>query len=62
MADVDGVLQIKMRRQGREIVGIMIHVVAVGDLGGAAVTAAVMGDDAIALIEKEQHLGVPVIG
>ena len=29
MADVDGVLQIEMRRHGRKVVGIMIHVVAV---------------------------------
>ena len=30
MADMDGVLQVEMRGDGREIVGIMIHVVAVG--------------------------------
>ena len=46
MADVNGVLQVEMRGHGREIVGIMIHVVAVADLAGAAVAAAVMGDDA----------------
>ena len=62
MADVNGVLQIEMRRQRREVVGIMIHVVAVAGLGRAAVAAAVMGDDAIAVIEEEQHLRVPVVG
>ena len=62
MADVDGVLQIEMRRHRRQVVGIVIHVVAVADLTGSAMAAAVMGDDAIAVIEEEQHLRVPVIG
>ncbi len=62
MADVDGVLQIEMRGDGREVVGIVVHVMAVAGLAGAAVAAAVMGDDAIAVIEEDQHLGVPVIG
>jgi len=62
MADVDGVLEIEMRRHSRKVVRIVIHVVAVGDLSGPAVAAAVMGDDAITVIEEEQHLRVPVIG
>jgi hypothetical protein len=62
MADMNGVLQIEMRRQGRKIVGIVIHVMAVARLRGSAVVAAVMGYDAIAVIEEEQHLRVPVIG
>jgi hypothetical protein len=62
VTDVNGALQIEMRRQGREVIGIVIHVMAVAGLTGAAVAAAVMGDDAIAVIEEEQHLRVPVIG
>ncbi len=62
MADVNGILQIEMRRHRGKIVGVVIHVMAVARLGGAAVAAAVMGDDAIAVIEEEQHLRVPVIG
>ena len=62
MADVDSVLQIEMRRHRRKVIGIVIHVVAVADLGGAAVAAAVMGDDAIAVVEEEQHLRIPVVG
>src|SRR5262245_16252421 len=62
MTDVNGVLQIKMGGHRREIIGIVIHVVAVARLGGSAVAAAVMGDHTIAVIEKEQHLRVPVIG
>ena len=61
MADVNGVLQVEMRRHGREIVRIMIHVMAVADLAGAAVAAAVMGDDPKAVIEEEHHLRVPVV-
>src|ERR1700761_472012 len=35
---------------------------AVGRLGGPAMAAAVMRDDAKAVVEEEQHLRVPVIG
>jgi len=31
-------------------------------LGGPAVASSVMGDDAIAVFEEEQHLRVPIIG
>src|SRR5205823_10836124 len=48
--------------QSRKVVGIVIHVMAVARLGGPAVASSVMGDDAIALFEEEQHLRVPVIG
>ena len=59
---MDGILQIEMRGQSRKVVGIMIHVMAVARLGGPAVASSVMGDDAIAVFEEEQHLRVPVIG
>ncbi len=62
MTDMDSVFQIEMRRQRREVVRIVIHVVAVAGLAGTAVAPAVMGDDPIAVIEEEQHLRVPVIG
>ena len=62
MADVDGVFQIEMRGKSSQVVGVMVHIVAVGGLGGAAVAAAVMGDDAIAMLEEEQHLRVPIVG
>ena len=59
---MNGVLQIEMRRHGGKIVRIVIEVMAVGHLAGAAVAAAVVRDHAIAVTEKEQHLVVPVIG
>ena len=62
MADMDGVFQVEMRRQSGQVVGVMVHIVAVGGLGGAAMAAAVMGDDAIAMMQEEQHLRVPIIG
>ena len=62
MADMDGVLEAEMGDHRREVVGIVVHVVAVGDLRRAAMTAPVMGDDTKALVEKEHHLGVPVVG
>ena len=45
----------------REIVGIMVHVVAIAGLSGAAMAAPVMSDDPVALAKEEQHLGVPII-
>ena len=62
MTNMHGVFQLKMRCQRRKVVGIMIHVMAVARLGGPAVASSVMGDDAIAVFEEEQHLRVPVIG
>ena len=51
-----------MRRHRRKIIGIVVHVVAVAGLGGPSMAAPVMGNDAIAMLEEEQHLRVPVIG
>src|SRR5713226_6365747 len=39
----------------------MIHVMAATGLGGAAMAAPVVGYDAIAVLEEEQHMRVPVI-
>jgi hypothetical protein len=59
---MNGVLQVEMRSQRRKVVCVVIHIVTYARLSGSAVAAAVMGYDAIALLEKEQHLRVPVIG
>src|SRR5262249_62343827 len=61
VTDMHGILEVEMRGKRREVVGIMIHVVTVTRLRGPAVAAAVMGYDAIAVMQEEQHLGVPVI-
>src|SRR6266576_3466742 len=62
MADVNGVLQVEMCGQRRQIIRIMIHVMAVSHLSGPAMASAVVGYDAIAVLEEEQHLRVPVVG
>ena len=62
VADVDGVAQVEMLDDGGGVGGVVVHVVAVADLARTAVSAPVMGDDAIALREEEEHLGVPVVG
>src|ERR1700716_3396769 len=54
--------EVKMCGQRRYVVGVMIHVMAAAGLGGAAMAAPVVGDNAIAVLEEEQHLRVPVIG
>ena len=62
VADMNGILQIEMGRHGRQIVRVVIHVMAIGGLAGAAVAATIVGDHAIAVIKKEQHLRIPIIG
>src|SRR6266404_3826922 len=51
-----------MRGQRRQVIGIVIHVVAAAHLSGPAMASAVMSYDAIVVLEEEQHLRVPVIG
>src|SRR5271154_4548111 len=61
VTDMHGILQVEMRGKRRKIVRVMIHVVTVARLRGPAVPAAVVGYDAIAVTQEEQHLRVPVI-
>src|SRR5262249_23326726 len=56
MPDVDGVLEIEVIDQFGEIVGVMVHVVAVPRLTGTAMAAEVMTDAAIAVAGEEEHL------
>src|SRR6266404_1483556 len=55
-------LQVKVCGQCRYVVSVMIHVMATAGLSGAAMAAPVVGYDAIAVLQEEQHLRVPVIG
>lgn len=59
---MNGALHAEMVDHGRHVIGIVIHVVTVPNLTRASVTAAVVRDDAIALRQEKEHLGVPVIG
>ena len=56
-----GVLQIEMCGQRREIVSIVVHIVAAASLGRAAMSTAIMGDHAKIVGKEEQHLRVPII-
>src|SRR3954469_11401667 len=61
MADMDRIFQFEMVGNGLQIVGIVIEVVAIGDLRRTAMAAPIVRDDAIALVKEEQHLRIPVI-
>ena len=49
MPNMDGVLEIEMGSQCRQIVGVVVHVVTIAGLRGAAVPAPIMGDNAVAV-------------
>lgn len=57
-----GALGAQVGDHGGYVVGIVVHVVAVPYLAGAAMAPPVVGDHAVAFSEEEQHLRVPVIG
>jgi hypothetical protein len=61
VADVHGVVQIEMIGHCRQVVRVVIHVVTVTGLRGAAAPTAVVGDHPVTVEQKEQHLGVPVV-
>jgi hypothetical protein len=61
VTDMDRILQVEMTGEGGEVVGVMIHIVPFGALAGPAVAAAVMGNDAVAPTQEEDHLRVPVV-
>ena len=52
MADVYRVLKVEMQRHSGEVVGIVIHVMAIADLRGTPMPAPIMGDHAIALTKE----------
>jgi len=56
MADMNGIFQVQMRRNRRQIIGIMIHVMAASGLGGTAMAAPVMSDAAVTMRGQEEHL------
>src|SRR5436190_11854620 len=62
MADVNGIAKIEMLDDRRGIGCVVIHIMAAAHLARATVPAAIMGDDAIALVDEKEHLGVPVVG
>ncbi len=61
MSDVNCVAKIETLRDRREIVGIVIHIVTVRHLRGPSMTAPVVRDNAVPLIQEKHHLRVPVV-
>ncbi len=62
MADQHRVFQIERVDERREIVGVVVHVVAVPGLARSSTAATVMGDGAIAMGGHEDQLVVPGVG
>ena len=56
-----GIVQVKVFDQFGEVVGVMVHVVALADLRGTTMPTSVVRDHPVAMSQEEQHLGVPVI-
>jgi hypothetical protein len=56
VAHMDRILEVKLFRQHRKIVGVRIHVVAVPRLRRTAVASAVVRDDTVAPLSEEKHL------
>ena len=61
MADVNRILQVEVLDHRRRIRRVVIHVMAIADLTRAAMSAPVVGDDAVAFVEEVKQLGVPII-
>ena len=61
MSDLYGVVQIEVFGQRSQVVGVVVHVMAVAGLGGSAVAAPVVSDHPVAVLQEKQHLRVPVI-
>jgi hypothetical protein len=61
VAHVDRALEVEVGDHGRQVIGVVVHVVPVPDLRRAAMAARSCANDAKALAEKEHHLGIPVI-
>src|SRR6202030_4621668 len=55
-------LEVEMYGERRQVSRLMIHVVAAIGMRGTAMSAPVVGYDAIAVVKKEQHLRIPIIG
>ena len=61
MADVNRILQVEMVGDGLQVIGIVIHVMAVGYLRRTTVSPSIMGDNAEAFTEEEKRLRIPIV-
>src|SRR6202011_1006455 len=56
VADVDRLFQVQLRNELGEVVGVVVHVIAVPGLARAAVAAAIVGNASIPMRSQEKHL------
>jgi hypothetical protein len=61
MADMHGVAQFEMFKDGVGISGVMIHVMAFAGLARSAMATAIMGDNAVSLVHEVEQLSVPIV-
>src|SRR5438105_8801191 len=61
MADVNRILEVEMVGHGLQIVGIVVHVVAVAGLSRATMSTPISCNDAETFAEEKKHLRVPII-
>ncbi|GMA86799.1 hypothetical protein GCM10025868_20490 [Angustibacter aerolatus] len=57
--DVHGVVQVEVLGERGQVVGVVVHVVAVGGLARPAVAAPVVRHDPVALLQEEQQAARP---
>src|ERR1700728_2072485 len=60
--NVDSIFQVQLRDELIHIGSISVHIVAFRGLRGSAVAPSVVGDHAVAMMQKKHHLGIPVVG
>jgi hypothetical protein len=61
VADMDRLLEVEVLYYSGQVVSIVIHIVTIRDLSRSPMPTTVVGNNAIPMLQKEQHLSVPVI-
>src|SRR5271155_3934660 len=59
---MDCILEVKVSRQGREVIRVVIHIMTGCHLRRATMAASIMCDYSKAASEEERHLSIPVVG
>jgi hypothetical protein len=62
VADVHGILEVKCFDDFGNVGCVGVHVMAVHRLSRATVATPIGRNHAVALVQEEHHLGIPVVG
>ena len=62
VSDVDGIVGVGFHGQFREVIGVVVHVVALAGLCRTTVSTAIVGDDPEAVVEKDNICVSRVVG